>query len=155
MTNLSLVRRLAAEVLGVGETRIWIDPSRIEDAAQAITREDVKRLIKEGVIKVLPPNTPSRGRWRIRHEQRKKGRRRGHGKRKGRIGARAGKKEQWVAKVRAQRRFLKMLKEKGIIDKKTFRMLYRLVKGGFFRSVSHIKLYIKEHKLAKTGGEQQ
>ena len=41
------------------------------------------------------------------------------------------------------------LKDKGIVDKKTYRNLYLKSKGGFFRSKSHIKLYINEHKLGK------
>lgn len=49
--SLSNQRRLAAEVLGVGETRVWIDPTRFEDVVAAITREDIRNLIKEGVIK--------------------------------------------------------------------------------------------------------
>ncbi len=147
MTKLTLQKRLAAEVLGVGESRIWIDPTRIDEVADAITREDIKRLIKDGVIRVKPPHVNSRGRWRVRHEQKKKGRRRGHGSRKGEKGARAGKKEQWVNKIRAIRRYLKMLKEKRLISTKTFRMLYRLAKGGYFRSVAHVKAYIEEHNL--------
>ena len=46
MSDLSLQKRLAAEILGVGESRIWIDPNRIEDVADAITREEIRGLIK-------------------------------------------------------------------------------------------------------------
>ena len=52
--DLSLQKRLAAEVLGVGESRIWIDPDRIEDVEGAVTKEEIRRLIKEGVIRVKP-----------------------------------------------------------------------------------------------------
>ena len=55
----------------------------------------------------------------------------------------------WISKIRAQRKFLKNLRERRLIDKKTYRRLYRLSKGGFFRSIAHLKLYIKEHKLIK------
>ena len=50
MTDLSIQKRLAAEVLGVGVSRIRVDPNRIEDVEAALRREDIKRLIKEGAI---------------------------------------------------------------------------------------------------------
>ena len=144
--DLRLVRRLAAEVLGVGESRIWIDPSRIDDAAAAISRDDVRRLIKEGVISVRPESTPSRGRARLRALKKRQGRRRGPGSRKG---PRYDEKRLWILRVRAQRKLLKELKEKGLIDAKTFREVYRLVKGGMFRSRAHLKLYLREHNLIR------
>jgi len=144
--DLRLVRRLAAEVLGVGESRIWIDPSRIDDAAAAISRDDVRRLIKEGVISVRPESTPSRGRARLRALKKRQGRRRGPGSGKG---PRYDEKRLWILRVRAQRKLLKELKEKGLIDAKTFREVYRLVKGGMFRGRAHLKLYLREHNLIK------
>lgn len=143
-----LARRLAAEIMGVGESRVWIDPERLEDVATAISREDVKRLIHDGVILKRPAATPSRGRVRIRHLKKKRGRRRGYGSRKGK---RFDEKDIWIAHVRAQRRFIRMLRDKGYMDSKTYRRLYRLIKGGMFRSLSHLKLYIDEHGLVKKG----
>jgi len=144
------VRRLAADLLKVGESRVWIDPDHLDKAEAAITREDVRRLIKEGVIRKEPPSTPSRGRWRVRHEQRKKGRRRGPGRRKG---PRISEKELWIARVRAQRRFLKLAKERGLIDAKTYRRLRSLVKGGAFKSVSQLKEHVKSIASQKLEGQ--
>jgi len=146
VTDLSVIRRMAAEELKVGVSRVWIDPEATDRLIMVVSREDVRRLIKDGIIRKRPPSTPSRGRARIRHEKRKKGRRRGPGKRKG---PRFDEKELWVNRIRAQRRFLRALRDKGIIDRRTYRRLYRLAKGGFFRSLAHLKLYIREHKLAK------
>ncbi len=146
--DVRLARRLAAEIMGVGESRVWIDPERLEDVATAISREDVKRLIHDGVILKRPAATPSRGRVRIRHLKKKRGRRRGYGSRKGK---RFDEKDIWIAHVRAQRRFIRMLRDKGYMDSKTYRRLYRLIKGGMFRSLSHLKLYIDEHGLVKKG----
>jgi large subunit ribosomal protein L19e len=142
--DVSVARRLAAEVLKVGESRIWIDPAKLDEVVIAISRSDVRRLVKSGVIRVLPPSTPSRGRVRVRKEKRRKGRGRGPGSRRG---PRINEKQVWISKVRVQRRFLKYLKDKGQIDAKTFRQLYRLVKGGMFRSLSHLKLYMTQRKL--------
>jgi len=150
-----MVRRLAADILGVGESRVWIDPEKLDRVETAVTREDVRRLIHDGVIRKLPPSTPSRGRWRIRRLQRKKGRRRrGPGRRRGPW---ISEKELWIMRIRAQRRYLRMLRDKGIIDARTYRRLYMLAKGGMFRSVAHIRMYLREHGLLKVsgGGEER
>ncbi len=149
MTDLSLQRRLAAEVLGVGESRIWIDPSRIDEVVDAITREDIRRLIKDRVIQVKPVHVNSRERWRKRHLQRKKGRRRGYGKRKGKKTARKDRKEEWMNRIRKIRRFLRYLRDHGVIDRKTYRRLYMLAKGGTFRSLNALKHYMKEKGIVK------
>lgn len=144
MMDLSLQKRLAAKILGVGVSRVWIDPEQYEKVSEAITAEDVRALIRDGVIRVKPPSTPSRGRWRIVHEKKKKGRRRGHGKRKGKKTARTPKKLVWMTRVRAMRRFLKYLRDKEAISKRDYRRLYRLVKGGYFRSLAHLRSHIEE-----------
>ncbi len=147
--DLSIQKRLAAEVLGVGESRIWIDPTRIEDVEGAVTKEEIRKLIKEGVIRVKPVKGNSRARWRERHEKRKKGRRRGPGKRKGAKTARLSKKEAWMNTIRKIRRYLRYLRDHGVIDRRTYRRLYMLAKGGTFRSLSSLKTYMKEQGLLK------
>ncbi len=147
--DLSIQKRLAAEVLGVGESRIWIDPARIEDVEGAVTKEEIRKLIKEGVIRVKPVKGNSRARWRERHEKRKKGRRRGPGKRKGAKTARLSKKEAWMNTIRKIRRYLRYLRDHGVIDRRTYRRLYMLAKGGTFRSLSSLKTYMKEQGLLK------
>lgn len=146
---LKTVRRIAASILGVGESRVWINPEKLEQVETAVTREDVRRLIKEGVISKLPPATPSRGRWRLKRLQIKKGRRRGSGRHKGPW---VEEKEIWVQRIRAQRSYLKYLHEKGLIDSKLYRRLRNQVKGGEFRSIAHLKAHLKEIGLLKEGG---
>lgn len=149
MVDLSLQKRLASEVLGVGTSRIWIDPLRIDEVVDAITREDIKKLIKEGIIQVKPIHSNSRARWRYRHSQRKKGRRRGYGKRKGAKTARMNKKEVWMNRIRKIRRYLKYLRDHGMIDRKTYRRLYMLAKGGVFHSLASLKTYMIENGILK------
>ncbi len=148
-----LQRRLAAEVLGVGESRIWIspDPEHAEDIEQAVTREDVLRLIKQGLIKVKPKQGNSHSRWLKRHIQRTKGRRRGHGKRKGKASARLDPKEVWMGRIRKIRRYLKWLRDHGEIDRHTYRRLYRLAKGGAFKSLSDLRRHMVEEGLLSKG----
>ena len=52
--NLTTQRRLAASILKVGENRVWIDPNEAEEVSRAITRESVKQLIDQGIIKARP-----------------------------------------------------------------------------------------------------
>ena len=54
-----------------------------------------------------------------------------------------------MAKVRTQRKLIKTLKDKEVITSKVYRNLYNKVRGNFFRSRRHIKIYLEEHNLTK------
>jgi len=139
MTDLGNQKRLAADLLKVGATRVWMDPERGEDIATAITREDLRGLIDEGVIKRRAVVGISRGRARARDLKRAKGHRKGHGSRRGAIGARAPHKEQWMKRIRAQRKLLKSLRDSKELTPAAYRKFYRKAKGGEFRNVAHLK----------------
>jgi large subunit ribosomal protein L19e len=65
-------RRMAAELLDCGENRVWIDPNRVEDLTDAITRADIRTAIESGSIRALPRRaSPMAGKYN--HRQRKKG----------------------------------------------------------------------------------
>ena len=137
------VRRLAASILGVGESRIWLDPTSGERIADALTRDDVRRLIDEKVVKAFAVKGVSRHRARKKAEGRRVGRHRGHGSRKGTASARLHDKDAWMAKVRSQRKLLRSLRSEGRLDARSFRAAYMLVKGSTFRGraalISHLK----------------
>ncbi|MEM2918959.1 MAG: 50S ribosomal protein L19e [Candidatus Altiarchaeota archaeon] len=137
--NLSLQRRLAAKILKVGINRIYISPEKKEEVSKAITRDDIRALIKDGLISVRKEKGTSRVRVRKIKEQKRKGRRKGHGSRKGKKGARTPRKEIWISKVRALRDELKKLKKEGKIDRKEYRKLYRQIKGNIFKSRRHLR----------------
>ena len=132
------VRRIAARILKVGESRIYFDKDHLKEISEAITARDVRRLIKQGYIRIKP----AKKNLSIRAKLRK--RRRGPGKIKGAKYSRLSKKERWMIKIRAQRKFLKELKEKGIIDTKLYRELYRKAKAGMFRSKAHLRIYLEK-----------
>lgn len=140
-TKLSMQRRLAAKVLKVGETKVWMDPAKTKDIQQAITRIDIKRLIKQKAIKKLPD--------KVKKPRVQKKRKRGPGSKKGSKHARLPKKRRWIARVRPLRRMIKELKEKGEIDNRTYRRLYMLIKGGQFRSRSHMRIWMQQHGILK------
>jgi large subunit ribosomal protein L19e len=147
--NLKNQRRIAAKILKVGKNRVWFDNDRLPEIKEAITKADIKSLVKDKAIQARPENANSRFRIKKNLSQKRKGRKQGKGSRKGKKTARLSGKKLWTAKVRTQRVLLKSLKEKQMITPSTFRELYAMSKGGYFRSRRHIKLYMEEHKLIK------
>jgi len=151
--DLSLQRRLASEILGVGKDRIWIDPNKIQDVSKALSRSDILDLIDKGIIRVKQVKGQSRTWANYIKEQKKKGRRRGAGSRKGGRKARLDKKENWIKRIRAIRNLLRELKEKNIIDKKLYRDLYKRAKSNEFKSKRAILIYLKDLGILKNEKE--
>ena len=147
--DLKLQRRLAAEVLKCGVHRVWLDPDNLEEIKKATTRSDIRNLIKHGLIKARKIKGNSRGRIRKKLMQKKKGRRRGHGSRKGKKTARMPKKRAWIIRIRAIRKYVRELRDKGLIDRKTYRQYYRRAKGGQFKDKAHVKLHLEMEGLLK------
>ncbi len=147
--KLSSQKQISAKVLKVGTGKVWFDTTRLDEIKEAITRSDIRGLIAKKVIQKKADKGTSRVRARKRLEQRRKGRQKGQGTRKGKSSSRLSKKEKWMNLIRGQRKFINELKEKGLIDVKTYRLLYRRAKGGYFRNKRHIKLYLTEQKLFK------
>ncbi len=145
MTDLSAQKRLAADVLDVGKNRVWFDPDAQADIAEAITRDEIRDLVDDGLIKAKDASGNSRGRARQRNEKRAYGHQKGPGKRRGKKGARQNQKEQWQNQIRAQRRKLRELRDKGEITPTQYRQLYRKAGGGEFRSVRYLLNYIDDN----------
>ncbi len=142
-----LQKRLASQILKCSPKRVKIDTDKLAEIKEAITREDVRSMIESGAITKMQKRGVSKGRHRKFLIQKRKGRRKGAGTKKGKKTAKIGKKEVWMNRIRLQRSFLNELKDKKIVDVQTYRDLYRKAKGGFFRNKRHISLYIEEHKL--------
>ncbi|MDR0913475.1 MAG: 50S ribosomal protein L19e [Methanobrevibacter sp.] len=147
--NLRTQKRLAASVLKVGENRVWIDPRQLGDVSKAISRENIKELIDRNVIKAKPKTGISSFRSKKLAEQKRKGKRKGRGSVKGAKHARNPKKKAWMTTIRALRKDLKSMREAEEIDPTTYRKLYRMAKGGAFRSKSYMKNYARDHNLFK------
>ena len=145
--NLRSQRRLASEIFGSGRGRVRIDPDRLEDVDIAITRDEVRRLAHEGAIQLVQKKGVSRGRIRAVQMQKKKGRRKGAGTRRGSSGARSPKKTLWIRKIRALRRRLSELRDKKELPPHAYRRLYLMAKGGAFRNISHMEQYLETHGL--------
>ncbi|MCD6109053.1 MAG: 50S ribosomal protein L19e [Thermoplasmata archaeon] len=149
MTDLRNQRRLAAEILKCGVNRVWVDEDRMDEIAKAVTRNDIRILIKGGAITKRPEKGISTGRKKKLKMQKEKGRRRGHGSRRGAKYARFPRKRRWIITIRSVRKVLKLLKEKNLIDKKIYRKYYLSAKGGSFRSKEHLLSHLVSDKVIK------
>lgn len=147
MKSLACKKRIVSEILGVGVNRVWFDSTKLNNVKEAITREDLRGLVREGVIRVKPVKGHSRVRARKILEQKRKGRRQGSGSRKGKASSRLPRKKAWELKIRTQRKLFNLLKEKDLITQKTYRLLRDKAKGGLFRSKRHIKLFLEDNNL--------
>ncbi|HON81622.1 MAG TPA: 50S ribosomal protein L19e [Methanoregulaceae archaeon] len=143
MTNVANQRRIAASILDCGENRVWFDPDRLADIKNAISREDIRALVDEGVIRATQIRGNSRGRAREKIAKRSYGHCRGPGRRRGAAGARNPRKRQWIQRIRAIRKTLASLRESGEIDRSMYRVLYRKAAGGQFRNVAHLRAQIE------------
>jgi len=143
VVNLKAKKRLASRVTGVGVHRIRFDSDHLEDVADAITRENIRSLITANTIQIKSFTGTSRGRAHQKKAQKNK---RGtkQGSKQGRKGARVGKKEVYVAKVRALRRLLKIAKDRKEITNPEFWVLYKKVGGNTVRNKAHLRLLMEE-----------
>ena len=152
-------KRLAAQIFSkrdgrpVGVHRVWIDPQKLDDVSDAVQKEDVRRLIDEGVIKARPFVGTSRSRARKAAAQKAKGRRSGQGSRKGSANARNPRKSRWMRTIRAQRKELKGMREDDSISSSEYRYYYRKAKGGSYRSIAHMRSNMEIDGI-ELGGEQ-
>jgi|TARA_Y100000310_G_C20613210_1_gene779152 large subunit ribosomal protein L19e len=147
--QIKIQKRLAAQLLKSSENNIWLDSNRLDEIKEAITKADIKSLIKDKAIKSKKRVGISRYRIRKRYAQKRKGRRSGFGSIKGGKYARLSKKNSWINRIRVQRTFLQNLRDKEVIDRSSYRSLYMKCKGGFFRSKRHIKMYMHERGIKK------
>lgn len=146
--NLKKAKELAARILKVGVNRIYIDPANLKKVEEAMTKDDVRGLIAERIVKKRKTNYQSKGRTRLAKAQRQKGRRRGKGKRKGTKNTRVDKKSNWMHKVRAQRAMLQELKKTNpsAVEEKGYGTLYKRIKGNFFKGKNYLKEYVEGGK---------
>jgi large subunit ribosomal protein L19e len=138
---MNLQKKLASKMLRCSDKKIWIDPTN-DKVRQAITRRDIRRFIKEGIISRLPDKKAKKF---VKKRQQRTGSIKGT--RKTRIGA----KNEWLKVVRPQRRMLKELKDKKQLKTHSYRKVYRMIKGNAFRSRAHLNTYLKEKNILEEG----
>ncbi|MBN1941367.1 MAG: 50S ribosomal protein L19e [Candidatus Diapherotrites archaeon] len=145
------VKQLAAKILNCGTGRVWFSPTDFEKIKSAMTKEDIKELIKQGVIKKKKINCQSRGRARILKKKKARGRKKGFGARRGRKKARTETKKRWMKRVRAMRSELKKLRKENpkAVEKIGYRKLYKMVKGNFFKGKKYVAAFVEGKKTKR------
>ncbi len=149
MTDLRNQQRMAASILKCGENRVWMDSDRTDEIAKAVTRGDIRILISGKAIKSRQIQGISSGRKKFIQKQKGKGRRKGHGSRKGAKYARLPRKERWIRTIRPIRTYLRQLRDDKSIDRSVYRRYYRKAKGGEFRSKHHLKTQLTSSGILK------
>jgi len=145
MTDLKAQKRMAADVLDVGKDRVWFDPDEQSEIAEAITRDDIRDLVDQGTIRAKDAKGNSKGRARERAAKRAYGHRKGPGSRKGKAGGRKNSKDEWVSRIRAQRRRLKELRDDGPLTSTQYREVYNKASGGEFEDVARLEAHIRNN----------
>ena len=147
--NLHSKKQLVSRIVGVGVHRVRFDSEHLDDIADAITRDDIRSLITANTISIKSFKGTSRGRAKIKKIQKSK---RGatQGSKKGRKGARVGKKTVYVNKVRALRYILKIAKDRKEITNDVFKTVYKKIRGNTIRNKAHLRTVIEEVKNTET-----
>jgi large subunit ribosomal protein L19e len=140
--NLSKKKELAARTLKVGKERIVFVKSRLEEIKEAITKQDIRDLNKEGAIIIKE----KKGRKKVK--KRKTRRSRGNIRKKVKK-----RKQNYVVLTRKLRNYVAELKNRGELSKEEIKEIRKKIRNKDFRSKSNLKEYLEG--LKTSGGKSK
>jgi len=132
--KLTTQKRLAAGILEVGENKVWFDSFRLDEIKQAITKQDIKDLIKDKAIRIRPGT---------KKPVKVKRARRGQGRIKISVVTR---KRDYMNRIRKMRRYVKDEVEAGRMSKELAYQVRKFAKAGQFKNLRQAKEYVKLKK---------
>ena len=129
--NLRSKKQLAANTFGVGKSRIMFVNERIEEIKEAITKQDMRNLLKDGaiIIKEVKGRSKNVG----------KKKKRKFSKRRKNVNTR---KKDYVILTRKLRKLIADRKQKGEINKEEEKKLRNRIRNKMFKSKAHLKEYM-------------
>ena len=127
--NLGKKKILAAKALKVGKKRIVFLNPRLDEIKEAITKQDIKDLQKEGAIMIKEV----KGRRKIKKQKNK-----GTGKVKKKVKMR---KKVYATLTRKLRKYTGELKKAGRLDRGEIKEIRNKIRNRFFKSKAHLKEY--------------
>jgi large subunit ribosomal protein L19e len=127
--NLGKKKALAARTFGVGESRIEFVQPRLEEIKEAITKQDIRDLYKEGAIKIKNV----KGRKAMTRKKKKRS--------VGNVRKKVNKrKREYVLSTRKLRKHLSDNKKK--MTEKESKEIRKKIRNRFFKSKSHLQNYM-------------
>ena len=126
--NLQKKVALAIRTLGVGRDRIIFNKERLNEIKEAITKQDIRDLVRDGAIIIMNVS------GRKTHQKRKTRRRQGSIRKKV-----VNSKREYMIITRKLRRYLAHLKKTGNITNEKYRKLRTEIRTRAFKSLSSMK----------------
>ena len=121
-------KKLAARALGINKSRILFNTERLAEIKEAITKQDIKDLVKDKAISIKS----IKGRKKI---TRRKTRRRAGSIKK----AHKKTKQDYIKITRKLRKYLSNLRTRDMVSKEDFTSLRKQIKTSAFKSFAHLK----------------
>ena len=126
--NLKKKKELAARTLKVGKDRIIFVKERLEEIKEAITKQDIRELQKEGAIVVKAV------------KGRKKIKKKGGSKSVGNVRKKVNKrKKEYVVMTRKLRKYAAEMKKQGRLSAEEVKSIRKKIRNREFKSKAHLK----------------
>jgi large subunit ribosomal protein L19e len=137
--NLRSKKQLAAKTFGVGKSRIAFVNERMEEIKEAITKQDMRNLQKDGAIIIKE--------IRGRATNVNKGKRRGIGKVRLKVNTR---KRDYVILTRKLRKVIAESKRNGSLKREEIKEIRKKIRNKLFKSKANLKEHLGGFKNENT-----